>query len=92
MSEQPHTITLAELEKAVSSAVHQVQQQKALAAFPGRLIMGRWIDKAISEAEAKQAAEEITRQVTAKVSGLKATPFSVSGHGGSTMGFVMREE
>ena len=91
MAEHPHTITLSELEQAVSSAVHQVQQQKTLASA-GRLIMGRWIEKALPEAEAKKAAEEITRQVSAKIPGLKGTPFSISGHGGSTMGFVMREE
>jgi hypothetical protein len=91
MAEHPHTITLTELEQAVAAAVKQVQQQKTLAS-PGRLIMGRWIDKAVAEAEAKHASEEITRQVTAKIPGLNATPFSISGHGGSTMGFVMREE
>jgi hypothetical protein len=95
MAEQrPHTITLSELEQAVSAAVHQIQHQKTQGplADKGRLIMGRWIEKAIPEAEAKQAAQEITSQVSAKIAGLHGTPFSVSFPGGSTMGFILREE
>jgi hypothetical protein len=92
---QPHTITLSELEKAVTAAVHQLQHQKAQGAQEidtGRFIMGRWIRTQIPQAEAHAAAQEITRQVSAQVAGLKAEPFSESFPGGSTMGFVLREE
>lgn len=94
MPDHPHSISLSELEKAVTSAVQQLEHQKAHGAqdiAKGRLIMGRWVHIHIPDAEAKTAAQEITRQVTAKVPGLKGDPFSVSGPGGSTMGFVIRE-
>ena len=93
--QQPHTISLSELEKAVTAAVHQLQHQKAHGAqeiVNSRLIMGRWVQTQIPQAEADGAAKEITRQVTAKVAGLKADPFAASSPGGSTMGFVLREE
>ncbi len=54
--------------------------------------MGRWIKEALPQAEAETQSKEITRQVTAKVSGLKANPFTVAGHGGTTMGFILVEE
>jgi hypothetical protein len=96
MAEQhPHTISLNELEKAVTAAVHQLQHQKTHGAQEigkGRLIIGRWIQTQIPQAEAHAAAQEITRQVTAKVAGLKAEPVAASFPGGSTMGFVLREE
>ncbi len=91
----PHTISLSELEKAVTDAVHQLQHQKAQGAQEianSRLIMGRWIRTQIPQAEAHAAATEITKQVSAKVAGLKAEPFAVSFPGGSTMGFILREE
>jgi len=93
--QHPHTISLSELEKAVTGAVHQLQQQKTGGAqeiAKSRLIIGRWIKGQISEADAHAAAREITRQVTAKVGGLKAEPFSTNFPGGSTMGFVLQEE
>jgi hypothetical protein len=91
----PQKITLSELEEAVSAAVHQVQRQKKVtlqADAKGHLLMGRWIKEHLAEPEAKAAAEEITRQVSAKLPGLKGTPIATSGPGGSTMGFIMREE
>ncbi len=91
----PHTISLSELEKAVTAAVHQLQQRKTLGAEEigkGRLIMGRWVQTHIPQAEAHAAAQEITKQVAAKITGLKAEPFATSFPGGSTMGFVLREE
>jgi hypothetical protein len=94
----PHTIALADMEKAVAAAVHQLQHQKAhsstdLALAKSSLIMGRWIRQAnIPHAEADAAAREITAKVTSQVAGLKATPFSNSGPGGTTMGFVLQEE
>ncbi len=93
--QRPHTITLHDLEAAVTAAVHQVQQHKAhtlseLAKSP--LIMGRWIEKPIPEAEAKEAAAEIARQVGTKVAGITGSPFSIHGPGGTTLGFILREE
>jgi hypothetical protein len=91
---QHHTISLSELEKAVTAAVQQLEHQKAHGAqdiAKGRLIMGRWLHTQIPEEQAKAAAHEITKQVSAKVAGLKAEPFSVNFPGGSTMGFVIRE-
>lgn len=94
MAEHPHTISLSELEKAVTAAVQQLESQKVHATdiAKSRLVMGRWIQVHIPEADAKAAAQEITRQVSAKVPGLKADPFSVSFPGGATMGFVLRGE
>lgn len=89
------TITVKEIEQAVNAAVQQLQQQKATHANElarGGLIMGRWIKEALPQAEAETQSKEITRQVTAKVSGLKANPFTVAGHGGTTMGFILVEE
>ena len=91
----PHTISLSELEKAVTAAVKQLEQQNAQGALEigkSRLIMGRWIRSQIPEAQATAAAQEITKQVSAKVPGLKGEPFAVSFPGGSTMGFILREE
>ena len=92
----PHTITLGEMEKAVTTAVHQLQQKQTRSAgelAKGRTIMGRWLrDLHVPQAEADAAAKEITRQVSASVAGLKADPFAVSGPGGTTMGFVLHEE
>jgi hypothetical protein len=92
--QHPHTISLSELEKAVTAAVHQLEQQKTHGAQEigkSRLIIGRWVQTHIPQAEAHAAAQEITKQVTAKVAGLKAEPFATSFPGGSTMGFVLRE-
>ncbi len=91
----PRKISLNELEEAVTAAVHQLQQRKTHGAqeiAQGRLIIGRWIQHHIPQAEAHAAAEEITKQVTAKVAGFKADPVAASFPGGSTMGFVLREE
>jgi len=92
----PHTITLGEMEKAVTAAVHQLQQKKTQSAgelAKGRTIMGRWLrDLHVPQAEADAAAKEITRQVGASVAGFKGDPFSSSGPGGTTMGFVLHEE
>ena len=91
---QPHTISLSELEKAVTAAVHQLQGQKTHGAQEigkSRLIIGRWVQTHIPQTEAHAAAQEITRQVSAKVPGLHGDPFAVSFPGGSTMGFVLRE-
>lgn len=94
--QHPHTIAVNELDKAVAAAVQQLQQQKTHAATElvrAPLIMGRWIREVqIAHPEAEAAAREITRQVSAKVAGLKAEPFAISGPGGTTMGFVLREE
>jgi len=95
MADHPHTISLSELEKAVTAAVKQLEHQKAQGAqdlVKSRLIMGRWVQTQIPEAQAKAAAQEITRQVSAKVAGLQGEPFHLSSPGGSTMGFVLREE
>ena len=95
MAEQPHTISLNELEKAVTAAVHQLQQQKTHGAqeiAKSRLIIGRWIQPQIPHADAEAAAQEITKQVTAKVAGIKADPVAANFPGGATMGFVLREE
>ena len=96
MAEQhPHTISLSELEKAVTAAIHQIQQQKTPGAqelAQSRLIIGRWIQPQIPHADAEAAAREITKQVTSKVAGLKAEPVAANFPGGSTMGFVLREE
>jgi hypothetical protein len=92
---QAKKITLGELEAAVSAAVDQVQRQKNLklqADAKGHLLMGRWIKENLAEPEAKAAAEEITRQVSAKLPGVKGTAIAITGPGGSTMGFIMREE
>ena len=92
----PHTITLSEMEKAVATAVHQLQHQKihsGPALMKGRTIMGRWVRELhVPQADADAAAKEITRQVSAHVAGLKAEPFAQSGPGGTTMGFVLQEE
>jgi hypothetical protein len=92
----PHTITLGEMEKAVTAAVHQLQQKKTHSAgelAKGRTIMGRWLrDVHVPQAEVDAAAKEIARQVSAHVAGFKADPFAVSGPGGTTMGFVLQEE
>jgi hypothetical protein len=93
--QHPHSISLNELEKAVTAAVHQLQQQKTKGAQElahSRLIIGRWIQPQIPHADAQAAAEEITKQVTTKVAGLNAEPVAASFPGGSTMGFVLREE
>jgi len=93
---RPATITLSEVEKAVTAAVHQLHQKKTQSAgelATGRTILGRWIrDVNVPHAEADAAAREITRQVSASVAGFKGDPFSVSGPGGTTMGFVLQEE
>jgi hypothetical protein len=93
---RPQTITLSEIEKAVTSAVQQVQHQKALTGedlAKGSLIMGRWIrDLQVAQGEAEAAAKEITRQVGSQVAGLNASHFAVSGPGGTTMGFILNEE
>ncbi len=91
----PHTISLSELEKAVTDAVHQLQHQKTHGAqeiATSRLIMGRWIRIQLPQAEAHAAAAEITKQVSAKVTGLHGEPFANTFPGGTTMGFVIREE
>jgi hypothetical protein len=91
-----HSISLSDLEKAVTAAVKQLEQQKTLAAPEigrGPFILGRWIQPPILEAQAKAAAEEITRQVSAKIAGLNAKPFfATHPGGGTTMGMVMHEE
>lgn len=96
MAEHPHTISISELDKAVVAAVHQLQHEKTHAATElsrSVLIMGRWLREVqIAQPEAEAAAKEITRQVSAKIAGFKADPFAISGHGGTTMGFVLREE
>ena len=92
---KPHKISLNELEEAVTAAVHQLQQRKTHGAqeiAQSRLIIGRWIQQHIPQPEAHAAAEEITKQVTAKLAGLKADPVAASFPGGSTMGFVIREQ
>jgi hypothetical protein len=92
---RPQTITLSEVEKAVGTAVQQLQHQKAGGApqiTSSRLIMGRWIREAIPQAEADAAAKEITRQVDAHVPGLNSQPFAAAGPGGTTMGFILLEE
>jgi len=92
----PHTITLGEMEKAVTAAVHQLQQKKTHSAgelAQGRTIIGRWLREVhVPQAEADAAAKEITRQVCASLAGFKGEPFSSSGPGGTTMGFVLQEE
>jgi hypothetical protein len=96
MAEKANIITLTDLEKAVKTAVQELQKQPArVAAFQSvrPTIMGKWIrDANVPEAEAQAAAAEITRRVSAEIPGLKLTPFSVSGPGGTTMGYVMSEE
>jgi hypothetical protein len=95
MAQHPHTISLSELEKAVTAAVHQLQQQKTQGApemAKSRFIIGRWIEPQIPHADAEAAAREITKQVTANLAGLKAEPVAANFPGGSTMGFVLREE
>ena len=90
-----HTISLSELETAVTAAVHQLQQHRTAGAQEigkGVFIMGRWVKVQIPQADAHAAAQEITKQVSAKVAGLKAEPFAASFPGGSTMGFVLRED
>ena len=54
--------------------------------------MGRWIKLPLADAQATAAANEITRQVVAKVPGLKAEPFSANFPGGATLGFILHEE
>ena len=94
--QHPHTIAVSEIDKAVAAAVQQLQHQQTHAATElarAPLIMGRWIREVqLARPEAEAAAKEITRQVGAKVAGLKAEPFTISGPGGTTMGFVLREE
>ncbi|HEY6392224.1 MAG TPA: hypothetical protein VIX89_13145 [Bryobacteraceae bacterium] len=93
---RPTTITLSEVEKAVAAAVHQLRQHKTQSGaelMKGRTIMGRWIrEPNIPQAEADAAAKEITKQVSAHVAGFKGDPFSSTGPGGTTMGFVLQEE
>ena len=92
---QPHSISLSELEGAVTSAVQQLHQRRAQHAQDisrSPFIMGRWIQVQLPQVEADAAAQEITREVSAKVAELKAEPFAASFPGGSTMGFVLREE
>lgn len=95
-AKRPQTITLSEVEKAVTAAVQQLQQQKSAHAtqlVKSHLIMGRWIrDLHVPQAEAEATAREITRQVSTHVAGLEADPFAIGGPGGTTMGFVLREE
>lgn len=95
-SKRPQTITLSEVQKAVATALQQLQHQKTAHAShlaTSRLIMGKWIREVnLPQAEADATAKEITRQVDAHVGGLNAEPFAVAGHGGTTMGFVLREE
>jgi hypothetical protein len=95
-AKRPRTITLSEVEKAVTAALQQIQRQQTA---PGEklaktsLIMGRWErDRQIPQSEADVAAREITKQVSTHVAGLNADPFAVVGPGGTTMGFVLREE
>ncbi len=96
MAKRPQTISLNEVEQAVAAALQQIRQQKATHANElsrSQLIMGRWIrDLEVPQAEAEATAKEITRQVEAKVPGLNATPFAIGGRGGTTMGYVLREE
>ena len=55
--------------------------------------MGRCIrDVNVPQAEAEATAREITRQVDTHVRDLNAGPFAIAGHGGTTMGFILREE
>ena len=95
-AKRPQTITLSEVDKAVKAAVQQIQHQKvshATELATSSLIMGRWVrDLHIPEAQATATAKEITKQVSAHVAGLNAEPFAIGGPGGTTMGFIMREE
>jgi hypothetical protein len=96
-SKRAQTITLSEVEKAVATALQQLQHHQKTAhasqLASSRLIMGKWIrDLNLPQAEADAAAKEITRQVDVHVGGLNAEPFAVAGHGGTTMGFMLREE
>ena len=91
----PHNISLGELEKAIKSAVQQLEHHKVHGATEiakSNLIMGRWIKLPLADAQATAAANEITRQVVAKVPGLKAEPFSANFPGGATLGFILHEE
>jgi hypothetical protein len=76
--------------------VQQIQHQKtshATELAKSSLIMGRWVrDLHIPQADAESTAREITKQVSTHVGGLNAEPFAIGGPGGTTMGFVMREE
>jgi hypothetical protein len=96
MPEHPHSISLSDLQSAVAAAVKQLEQQKTLVApqiVKGPFILGRWIEPHIPEAQAKAAAEEITKQVSAKMPQLKVKPFSSSfPGGGTTMGMIMHEQ
>jgi len=91
--QHPHTISLNELEKAVTAAVHQLQKQKTHSAqelVQSRLIIGRWIQPQIPHADAEAAAREITKQVATKVPGFNVEPVAASFPGGVTLGFILR--
>jgi len=95
-AKRPQTIMLSEVEKAVTTAVQQLQHQKTIHGAElakTSLIMGRWVrDVHIPQSDAETAAKEITKQVSTHVAGINAEPFAVGGPGGTTMGFVLREE
>lgn len=95
-AKRPRTITLSEVEKAVTAALQQIQHQKSSHVTElarSSLIRGRWIrDLHVPQSDAEATAREITKQVSTHVAGLDAEPFAIGGPGGTTMGFVMREE
>jgi hypothetical protein len=88
---QARSISIGELEKAVTAAVQQVQQQKKLAAIKMPIILGIWF-KDFVPAEAQVVASGITKEVVRQLPGLQAKPFHQSQPGGTTIGFILEEE
>ena len=98
----PKSITLAELQNAVSSAIAQIKSQKAVG-LPdlanGPLLAGRiitWPSKEVMHPEAaasmKQAADHITDQVNSQIPGLKATSVVENAIGKIILGLIFRNE
>jgi hypothetical protein len=81
------TIKLNDLAKVVETAVQASAGKK----FPGGLIMGRIVSKEqAAKIDVNAVARDITRQVSASVSGVRLTPKVVIDGGFITMGFIMK--
>jgi hypothetical protein len=94
------TLNIADLEKAISSAVQHVQGQKTAGLaniISGPIVAGRYLrdaDALKPEAQSglQQAAEAITTQVNRQSPGLNAKSIVESGSGHVLIGIVFREQ